>query len=84
MTVREKMKTVNKKVEQNKTQYDFGRQTTKILALSSENLGKPKSLIHKDVLPDKDWLENAATIKRFEHTPLGSEGDWHWKNNIKV
>ena len=54
MTVREKMKTVNKKVEQNKTQYDFGRQTTKILALSSENLGKPKSLIHKDVLPDKD------------------------------
>ena len=27
----------------------------------------------KDVLPKKDLLEKAATIKRFEYLPLGSE-----------
>ena len=27
----------------------------------------------KDVLPKKDLLEKAATIKRFEYSPLGKE-----------
>ena len=27
----------------------------------------------KDVLLEKDWLEKAAAIKRFEYSPLGKE-----------
>ena len=27
----------------------------------------------KDVLPEKDLLEKAATLKRFEYSPLGKE-----------
>ena len=27
----------------------------------------------KDVLPEKDLLEKAATMKRFEYSPLGKE-----------
>ena len=35
MTVSEKIKTIDNKIEQNKAQYDLDRQTTKIFALSS-------------------------------------------------
>ena len=27
----------------------------------------------KDVLPEKDLLEKASTMKRFEYSPLGKE-----------
>ena len=27
----------------------------------------------KDVLPEKDWLEKATALKRFEYSPLGKE-----------
>ena len=73
MTVSEKIKTVNKKIEQNKAQYKLNRQTAKISTLSSGNIGKYEFLTGKDVLQGKDSLEKAATIKRFEHSPLGSE-----------
>ena len=54
MTLRKKIKTINKKVEQNKTQYDFDRQTAYTSALSSENFGTFKFLTDKDVLLEID------------------------------
>ena len=30
-------------------------------------------MIGKDVLPEKDLLEKAAALKRFEYSPLGSD-----------
>ena len=41
-------------------------------ALSSENVSKSEFLTGKDVSPEKDLLEKAATIKRFEYLPWGS------------
>ena len=38
-------------------------------ALSSENVSKSEFLTGKDVSPEKDLLEKAATIKRFEYLP---------------
>ena len=35
-------------------------------ALSSGNVSKYKFLTGKDVLPEKDLLEKAAALKRFE------------------
>ena len=72
-TVSEKIKTIDTKIEQNKAQHNFHRQTATILALSSGNVSKYELLTGKDVLPEKDLLEKAATIKRFEFVPLGSE-----------
>ena len=40
MTVNEKINTVDNKIEKNKAQYNLYRQTPKISALSSENVGK--------------------------------------------
>ena len=45
MTVIEKTKTIDNKIEQNKTQECLGRQITKISALSSGNVGKYEFLI---------------------------------------
>ena len=56
MTFGEKNKTIYNKIKQNIAQYDLGRQTAKILALSSGKVGK-------DVLPEKGLLEKAAAIK---------------------
>ena len=67
------MKAINKKMEQNKAQYDLDRQTTKISALSSENVSKYELLTGKDVLLEKELLGKATAIKRFEYAPLGKE-----------
>ena len=40
MSISDKIKTINKKIEQNKAQYNLDRQTAKISALSSGNLSK--------------------------------------------
>ena len=42
-------------------------------SLSSGNISKFEFLSGKDVLPEKDLLEKAATIKRFEYSPLDKE-----------
>ena len=49
------------------------RQTAKILALSSGNVCEYDFLTSEFVLPEKKLLEKAATIKRFDYSPLGSE-----------
>ena len=73
MTVSKKIKTVDNKIEQNKAQYDLDGQNAKVSASSSANVTKYEFLTGKDVLPEKDLLEKAATIKRFEYSTLCSE-----------
>ena len=69
MNICEKIKTINNKIEQNKAQYHLDRQTAKLSALSSVNISKIELLTSKDVLPEKNLLEKAATMKRFEYSP---------------
>ena len=73
MTVSKKIKTIDNKVKQNKTQYDLDRQTPKISALSSGKLSKYKFLTGKGVLPVKDLIEQVTAMKRFKYSPLGKE-----------
>ena len=73
MTVRENIKTVNNKIEQNKAQCNLDRQTVKILALSSANVSKYEFLTGKDVLLEKEMLQKAVTIKSFEYVALDTE-----------
>ena len=40
MSISEKIKAINNKIEQNKAQHDLDRQTSKISALSSRNVSK--------------------------------------------
>ena len=40
MIASEKIKTIDNKIKQSKTQYNLDRKTAKTLALSSENVGK--------------------------------------------
>ena len=73
MSISEKIKAIDKKVEQNKAQYNLDKQTAKISALSSGNVSKYEFLTGKDVLPEKELVEKAAALKRFEYSPLGTE-----------
>ena len=61
MGISDKIKAINNKIEQNKAQYNLDRQAAKMSALSS------KFLTSKTVLPGKDLLGKAATIKRFDY-----------------
>ena len=67
MSINEKIKTINNKIEQNKAQYDLDRQAAKISALSSGNISKYEFLTAKDV------LEKTATMRRFEYSPIGKK-----------
>ena len=73
MSISEKIKEINNKIKQNKAQYDLDWQTAKISALSLGNVGKYEFLTDKDVLAEKDLLEKAAALKRFEYSPLAKE-----------
>ena len=53
MSISEKIKTSDKKIEQNKAQYYSDRQTAKTSVLSLGNVSKYKFLTGKDVLPEK-------------------------------
>ena len=71
MSISHKIKAVNNKIEQNKTQYNLDWQSAKISALTSRNVSKYEFLTSKDILPENDFLEKAAALKRFEYSPLG-------------
>ena len=73
MSITRKIKTTNNKIEQSKAQYDLDRQTAKISALLLGSVFKYEFLTDKDILPEKDLLEKAATIKRFEYSLLCKE-----------
>ena len=63
MNMSEKTKTVDKKVKQNKDQYNLDVQTV-------GNVSKHEFLTEKDVLQGNDLLDEADTMKRFEYLPL--------------
>ena len=73
MSVIDKIKAINNKIEQNKAQSDLDRQTAKISALSSGNVSKYEFLTGKDVLPEKGLLEQTIELKRFQYFPLDKE-----------
>ena len=64
MNISEKIKTIDSKIEQNKTGYNLDRQTFNISALSSGNVKNYKILTGKYILSEKDLLKKAAAIKR--------------------
>ena len=68
MTITEKIKTIDNKIEQNKAQYNLDREIVKISAWSSRNVSKYEFVSSKDVLSEKDLLEKAATMKRSEYS----------------
>ena len=64
MTVSEKIKIIDNKMEQNKAQYDLDTQTARILASSSGNLEKYQFLTGKNVLLEKDQLEKVQCVEK--------------------
>ena len=68
-----KIRTIDKKIKQNKVQYDLDIQIVKMSAIPSGKIAKYEILTDRDGLPEKDLLEKATTIKRFEYLPLNSE-----------
>ena len=73
MTITENIKTIDNKIKQIKAQYHSDNQTATISALSLGNVSEYKFLADKDVLPEKELLEKAATMKRFKYSPLDKE-----------
>ena len=51
MSINEKIKTIDNKIKQRKTQYDLDKQTAEISALSSINVSKYEFFTSKNVLP---------------------------------
>ena len=73
MTVSEKNKTNDNKIEQNKAQYNLDRQTANISALSPSYVGKYEFLTGEDILPEKELLEETDTVKKFVCYSLDKE-----------
>ena len=73
MSIIEKIKTTDTRIERNKAQYNLDGQTAKIHALSSGNVSKYEFLTGKDVFPEEDLLEKAATVNRFKYSLLGKD-----------
>ena len=63
MTVSEKIKSIDNKIEQNKAQHKLEIQTAEVLEISSGNVCKYKILTGEDILREKGLLGKAATIK---------------------
>ena len=67
MTVTGQIKILDRKIMQNEAQYDLDRKTTKISALSSNNLDKYEYLTGEDLGLKPSIVEQA----KFEYSPLG-------------
>ena len=67
MTITDQIKILNRKIMQNKAEYDFDREASKIFALSSNNLGKYEYLTGEDLGLKPSTIEQA----KFEYSPLG-------------
>ena len=67
MTVKNQLKILDRKIKQNKADYDLYRQNAEISALSSGDLNKYECLTNKDLGYKPDSKEKA----RFEYSPLG-------------
>ena len=67
MTVKDQLKILDRKIKQNRADYNLHRQNAEISALSSGDLGKYKYLTKKDLNYKPDPLQKA----KFEYSPLG-------------
>ena len=67
MTVTDQIKILNRKIKQNKAQYDLDRKAAKISALSSNNLDKYEYLTGEDLGLKPSTVEQA----KFEYSSLG-------------
>ena len=67
MSISQKIKRINNKIEHYKAQHNIDTNYN----YKSGNINKYKLVTGEDVLPEKDSLEKAAALKRFEHSPLG-------------
>ena len=67
MTVADQIKILDRKIKQNKAQYNLDRKTAKISAFSSNDLDKYEYLIGEDL----DFKLSTVEQARFEYSPLG-------------
>ena len=67
MSISDKTKAVDNKIEQNKAECNVDRQTGKLVALSSENVSKYVFLTGRYVSPEKDLLEKVAAMEGIEY-----------------
>ena len=67
MRVTDQIKILNRKIKQNKSQYDLDREAAKISALSSKNLDKYELLTGEDLGLKPSTVEQA----KCEYSPLG-------------
>ena len=67
MTVTDQIKSLNRKIKQNESQYDLDRKAAEISALSSKNLDKYEYLTGEDL----DLKPSAVEKAKFEYSPLG-------------
>ena len=65
MTVTDQIKILNRKIKQNKAQYNLDREAAKISALSSNNLDKYEYLTSEDLDIKPSTVEQA----KFEYSP---------------
>ena len=66
MTLTDQIKILNRKTEQNESQYDLDREAAKISALSSNNLDKYELLTGEDL----DLKPSTIEQIKFEYSPL--------------
>ena len=67
MTITDQIKILDRKIMQNKAQYDLDRKAAKISALSSKNLDKYELLTGEDL----DLKPSTVAQAKFEYSPLG-------------
>ena len=67
MTITDQIKTLNKKIKQNKAKYNLDRKVAEISALSSNNLDKYEYLTGEDLGLRPSTVEQV----KFEYSPLG-------------
>ena len=67
MTVKDQLKILDRRIKQNRADYDLYRQNAEISALSSGDLDKYEYLTGKDLEYKPDSLQKA----KFEYSPLG-------------
>ena len=65
MSISEKIKTINNKIEQNKAQYDLDRQAGKNATLSLRNVSKCEFLTGTDVLSEKRLVRKSCYNKKI-------------------
>ena len=65
MSISEKIKAVNNKIEQNKAQHDLDRQTATISASSSESVSIYEFLSGKYILPEKRLVRKSCKNEKI-------------------